>query len=185
MSSTMGFPFFTALICAVSFALPGCRLLIAETSTEVVDRLEETVPETIPEPSVKPIESEAIAALDSTLPTVTITRYKVDDQCNSFIPEDLTVPEANSLQETVAKIIGDRSNGDFRIAGYRLQLDKNTDTLTLDFRLPIDSPRSIHSLSHCEQFALLGELRETLIANNEWNIETVNFQVQGQIFQYQ
>lgn len=179
-------PLFAVLVCAASLALSGCGLLVAETSSPVTEQLEQTLPEYPLEPEVSSTEQEpeAIAILDPNISTVTITRYKVDNQCNTLIPEDLQVTADNALDDTVAKIIGDRSNGDFRIAGYRIQLDKSTNTLTLDFRLPIDAPRSIHSLSHCEQFALLGELRETLIANNDWNIETVNFQVQGQAIEY-
>ena len=178
-------PLLSVLFCVTSVALSGCGLLVAETSSQVAERLEETLPSSPPEKVLTPVsEPEAIAALDTDIPMVTVTRYKIDNQCNDLIPEDLQVAADNSLDDTVAKIVGDRSNGDFRIAGYRIKLDKATNSLALDFRLPVDSPRSIHSLSHCEQFALLGELRETLIANSDWNIETVNFQVQGQDFQY-
>lgn len=177
-------PLLAVLVCVASLAMAGCGLLVAETSSQVADRLDETLPEATPKSSTDPAQPEAIATLDPNISTVVVTRYKIDNQCNTLIPEDLQVMADNSLDDTVAKIIGDRSNGDFRIAGYRIKLDKATNTLTLDFRLPIDSPRSIQSLSHCEQFALLGELRETLIANGDWNIETVNFQVQGQDIEY-
>ena len=174
---------FAALVCTASLAISGCGLLVAETSSQVAARLDEPSPESTQQ-SVPTPEPQAIAAIDPSIPTVTVTRYKIDNQCNNLIPEDLSVPAENSLDEMIGEIVSDRSNGDFRIAGYRLNLDETTKTLTLDFRLPIDSPRSIYSLSHCEQFALLGELRETLIVNSEWDIETVNFQVQGQDFQY-
>ena len=184
MPSTMRSSLFAALVCVASLAVSGCGLLVAETSSEVAARLDETIPDSTQEKASPVAEPEAIAAIDPNIPTVIVTRYKIDNQCNNLIPEDLSVPAENSLDEMIGEIVSDRSNGDFRIAGYRINRDEATKTLTLDFRLPIDSPRSIYSLSHCEQFALLGELRETLIANSEWNIETVNFKVQGQDFKY-
>ena len=176
-------PFLSLLICATAITASGCGLLVAGTSSEVAARIDEAASSEPIEPALAP-EPVAIATPEPTEPMVTVTRYKIDNQCNNLVPEDLDVPAAAPLDETISEIVGDRSNGDFRIAGYRIKLDEATNTATLDFRLPIDSPRSIYSLSHCEQFALLGELRETLIANADWEIEAVNFQVQGQDLQY-
>ena len=176
-------PFLSLLICATAVTASGCGLLVAETSTQVVARIDEAANREPIEPAPAP-EPVAIATPEPTEPMVTVTRYKIDNQCNTLVPEDLDVPAAAPLDKTIAEIVGDRSNGDFRIAGYRIKLDEATKAATLDFRLPIDSPRSIYSLSHCEQFALLGELRETLIANADWDIQTVNFQVQGQDLEY-
>ncbi len=177
----MRLPFLSFLFCATTLITSGCGLLVAETSSEVANRLSEDLanqPEKVTPPA------PAIAAVEPSVPTVTVTRYKIDRQCNELVPEDLEVAAAAPLEETIETIVGDRSNGDFRIAGYRVDIDESTNTATLDFRLPIDSPRSIYSLSHCEQFALLGELRQTLVANANWDIENVIFQVQGQGLQY-
>ncbi|AFY37544.1 hypothetical protein Lepto7376_1187 [[Leptolyngbya] sp. PCC 7376] len=178
-------PFLTLLLCATALASSGCGLLIAETSTQVVARIDEATASQPIEPQVTP-EPQAIAPVESEpdVPTVTVTRYKIDSQCNALVPEDVDVPAVAPLDETISKIVGDRSNGDFRIAGYRINIEESTKAATLDFRLPVDTARSIYSLSNCEQFALLGELRETLIANAEWDIDSVNFQVQGQDLQY-
>lgn len=166
---------------SAALAIGGCTLLNAEPFTNQVN------------PPVNPIDARAIAlqpapaAQAQTKPAVsqtTVTRYKIDDQCQALQPTDLTVPAATSLDSTIQTIVGDRSNGNFRISGYRINRDAATKTATLDLRLPPDSARSIYSLSHCEQFALLGELRQTLIANSAWQITTVNFQVQGENIEY-
>lgn len=153
----------------------SCGLLIAETATQP------NSPARIATTEPKPDSSLAIAAA----PTVTITRYKIDNQCQELLPTDLAVPaDSDPLDAAVKTIVGDRSNGDFRIAGYRLNINENTKTATVDLRLPLDFPRSIYSLSHCEQFALLGEIRETLIANADGKFDTVIFQTQGQPLEY-
>ncbi|NJN74407.1 MAG: sporulation/spore germination protein [Limnothrix sp. RL_2_0] len=153
----------------------SCGFLIAETATQPNSTAR--IVATEPKPTVPP----AIAAA----PTVTITRYKIDHQCQELLPTDLAVPvDSDPLDIAVKTIVGDRSNGDFRIAGYRLNIDENAKTATVDLRLPLDFPRSIYSLSHCEQFALLGEIRETLIANSNSKFNTVIFQIQGQPLEY-
>jgi hypothetical protein len=153
----------------------SCGLLSAETATQTNSSAR------IVTADPKPPEPPAIAAA----PTVTITRYKIDNQCQELLPTDLAVPvDSDPLDTAVKTIVGDRSNGDFRIAGYRLNVDENAQTATIDLRLPLDFPRSIYSLSHCEQFALLGEIRETLIANANGKFDTVIFQIQGQSLKY-
>lgn len=152
----------------------SCGLLSAETATPSKSPARIVATE-------KPATPQAIAAA----PTVTITRYKIDNQCQELLPTDLAVPaDSDPLDTAVKTIVGDRSNGDFRIAGYRLNIDENAKTATLDLRLPLDFPRSIYSLSHCEQFALLGEIRETLIVNANGKFDTVIFQIQGQPLEY-
>ncbi|MGB2925975.1 MAG: hypothetical protein WBB82_11795 [Limnothrix sp.] len=154
--------------------ITSCGLIAAETTTSPQAIIVET------ELTTKP--RQPIAATE---PTVTITRYKIDSQCNKLVPTELEIPADSDRLDTAVKIIvGDRSNGDFRIAGYRLNLDESTKTATLDLRLPLDAPRNIYSLSHCEQFALLGEIRKTLISNADGAIDNVIFQIQGQPFAY-
>lgn len=152
----------------------SCSLLVAETATQP------NSPARIATADPKPPEPKAIA-----VPTVTITRYKIDNQCQELLPTDLAVPaDSDPLDIAVKTIVGDRSNGDFRIVGYRLNIDAKAQTATVDLRLPLDFPRSIYSLSHCEQFALLGEIRETLIVNADGKFDTVIFQIQGQPLEY-
>ncbi|OKH13832.1 hypothetical protein [[Limnothrix rosea] IAM M-220] len=177
----MRLPFLGFLLSASTLITSGCGLLVAETSSQVAVRLSADI---VSQPEKITPQSPAIAAVKPDIPMVTVTRYKIDRQCNNLVPEDLDVAAAASLEETIETIVGDRSNGDFRIAGYRMAIDESTKTATIDFRLPIDSPRSMYSLSHCEQLALLGELRQTLVANADWNIDIVTFQVQGQNLQY-
>lgn len=173
------------MLLAAALTTGGCAILNAEPSNDS---------DNSGQPPVNPIEIRAIAPPltqpaspeETARPSdqVTITRYKIDAQCEKLLPTDLNVPTATSLDSTIKTIVGDRSNGDFRIADYRIKQDTATNTVTIDLHLPPDAARSIYSLSHCEQFALLGELRQTLVANSTWKIDSVNFQVQGKMFEY-
>lgn len=171
---------FGLLLIFAPFSLSSCGLIIAETTKPA---------NTIPSKNfIKKVIPETVITVKSEInensPTVAVTRYKIDQQCNGLVPTDLEVAATKSMEKTVETIIGDRSNGDFRIAGYRLNLDPVTKVAILDLRLPLDAPRTINSLSHCEQFALFGELRETLTKNSAWKINTVQFQSQGEAIQF-
>lgn len=161
--------YLSLLLISLTMGLGSCALIVAEPTTPQASEQSKVTP-----PIIAKIQPQ------ETTPKVTITRYQVDAQCQALKPTELTVPQVKSLEKTIETIIGDRSNGDFRIAGYRLALDPTTGVATIDIRLPLDAPRTIHSLSNCEQFALFGELRETLTQNSAWNIKTVQFQLQGQ-----
>jgi len=53
------------------------------------------------------------------------------------------------------------------------------DAVTIDLRVARDSPRRLQSLSLCEQKALLGSLKETLINQPDWGLATVRFTQRG------
>lgn len=176
MKSTL----FGLLLIFAPFSLSSCGLIIAETTKPSNTITTQTISAKITPETIIAVKPE----VKETSPTVTVTRYKIDNQCNGLVPTDLEVTATKSMEKTVETIIGDRSNGDFRIAGYRLNLDPATKVAILDLRLPLDAPRTINSLSHCEQFALFGELRETLTKNAAWKIKTVQFQIQGEAIQF-
>ena len=70
--------------------------------------------------------------------------------------------------------------GEFRLAGYRVQRDDSTRTVNVDLRIAPDAPRRWASLSTCEQFSLLGSLRNTLLQNPELDIAGVEFTSRGE-----
>ena len=112
--------------------------------------------------------------------TQTVTIYAADAQCESLIPQQIEVPQGNSLNASIGEIINRWNSGDFRLAGYRVSTDANTGVATVDFRVAPDSERVILSLSSCERYALFGSISETLTSNPQWQITEVRFTDRGE-----
>ncbi|MDG2617149.1 hypothetical protein P7L53_12965 [Thermoleptolyngbya sichuanensis XZ-Cy5] len=110
---------------------------------------------------------------------ITVTVYQADDQCVNFVPEQVQVPADRPMQAAVGKVLEKQGDGDFDLGGYRVSLNAQTGEATIDLRLVPGSKRQIVSLSACEQFALFGSLRETLMKNPEWNVKSVRFTERG------
>ena len=125
-----------------------------------------------------PTEAELSSALSSDLVTVTI--YRVDSNCRDFLPEPFRVNPDEAIEQAIAKVLDVEDNSDFKLAGYRVRINTASSAATIDLRLSPNSPRQLVSLSSCEQMALFGSLRATLLGNPEWNIETVRFTERGQ-----
>lgn len=111
---------------------------------------------------------------------VAVLLYQADDQCSELIAEKIPVAADRPIAATVEKILAKQSSADFKLSGYRLTVDSNKGTATIDFRLTPDSKRGMASLSSCEQLALFGSLRKTLTSNSPWKIKTVRFTERGQ-----
>lgn len=111
--------------------------------------------------------------------TVTVTIYQIDNQCNDFVPKKVAVPKDNILEAAVGKVIDKENSSDVDLAGYRVNINSQSGTATVDLRLAADSKRQFVSLSSCEQFALFGSLRKTLTANPQWQVKQVIFTEQG------
>lgn len=112
--------------------------------------------------------------------TVAITLFKPDRQCTTLVSEKVAVSADQPIQAAVGKVLAQRDNADFSVAGYRVNLDAARGVATIDLRLPPDAKRSFASLSSCEQLALFGSLRKTLTSNAQWQVKTVRFTQQGQ-----
>lgn len=112
--------------------------------------------------------------------TTSVTIYKADSQCETFVPETVTVPVETPVQGAIKEVLDWEENGDFSLAGYRVRIDPKSRIATVDLRLAPDSKRKFVSLSTCEQFALFGSLRKTLISNSQWKIKDVRFTEKGQ-----
>lgn len=148
------------LILAVIY-LNSCRNLPPEQNPDL-SKQNKNNPETIePEKKIK------------------ITIYKSDDFCEKYVTETVEIPEKDSLEKTIEIILDKNSSRDFNIVGYRIKIDEKTGIATIDFRIDPQSQRQLISLSSCEQFALFGSLRQTLINNSQWKIKDLEFLQQG------
>ncbi|MDY6940483.1 MAG: hypothetical protein SWY16_22850 [Cyanobacteriota bacterium] len=122
-----------------------------------------------------PDTSPTIAAQTQNDRTQTVTIYSADTECESLIPQQVELPQSNTLEASVGEIVGRWNNSDFRLAGYRVNVDGDTGVATVDLRVDPDSERQILSLSSCERYALFGSLSETLTSNPQWEISQVRF----------
>jgi hypothetical protein len=111
--------------------------------------------------------------------TIALNIYHPDSQCQTLIPEKVAVSADTPVTTAVGKVLELSSSSDFDLAGYRVNLDINKRVVTIDFRLSPDSKRQFVSLSMCEQFALFGSLRKTLLGNPQLKIKDVRFTHEG------
>lgn len=112
--------------------------------------------------------------------TVTIKIYGPDSQCSDLVAEQVAVPKENSMEAAVGKVIEQQSTSDFSLAGYRVSMNSNNGTATVDLRIAANSQRRLTSLSSCEQLALFGSLRRTLTENPQWQVTNVRFTERGE-----
>lgn len=164
-------------VSAIGLSLAGCQ-----GSSQSDDKMSS------PPSSVNSVK--AIAPTPSTTPTppaspatelanpVTVTIYKADSQCVNFLPEEVEVSGDRAMQAAVGEVLKTYSNPDFDLSGYRVEMKDGV--ATVDLRIPANSPRTITSLSACEQFALFGSLRETLTKNPDWQVQSVRFTERGE-----
>lgn len=110
--------------------------------------------------------------------TTTIYLYKADNKCAALTPEKVTIAAKQSLEGAIAKVLEETDSGDFTIAGYRIL--REGERAIVDLRLPANAKRQFRSLSSCEQLALFGGIRKTLIDNSQWNIKSVQFTEKGE-----
>jgi hypothetical protein len=108
----------------------------------------------------------------------TIYLFKVDNRCAKLTPAKVTIAAKQSLEGAIAKVLEETDSGDFSIAGYRIS--REGDRAIVDLRLPANAKRQFQSLSSCEQLALFGGIRKTLIDNSQWNIKSVQFTEKGE-----
>lgn len=111
---------------------------------------------------------------------MTITLYRLDNQCQDFVAASTQVSRESPITDTVGLLLADQTFTAFDLSGYRVEFDRSTATVTIDLRLNPDSFRLITSLSSCEQLALFGSIRKTLMANPDWQIQTVRFTNRGE-----
>ena len=125
-------------------------------------------------PPEKPLETSPVLK-EPTAPanTMPLTLYRVDSQCSSLIPQQVTVPVDQALEMAVAKTL-EIQQLELPL-GYRMEVDHDYQIAVIDLRVPTTSRRTLNSLSACEQLALFGSLRETLTQNPDLQIQEVYF----------
>lgn len=136
--------------------------LITQTDSSVI-------PEVNPTSTPQPTDS---------INTITLNIYRTDSQCETLTPEPVAVAAETPVTASVGNIVAQVSSGDLDLAGYRVNLDNGI--AIIDLRLSPDSQRQFVSLSMCEQLALFGGIRKTLLENPQLNIKNVRFTAKGQ-----
>lgn len=106
-----------------------------------------------------------------------ITLYKLDNQCEGYVAEQVRVPDATAIEAAVGQALDQPAITDFGLGGYRVTVAQGT--ATVDLRLAMGARRSFQSLSSCEQMALFGSVQRTLTGNAQWQIKSVRFTHQG------
>lgn len=110
---------------------------------------------------------------------VAVDLYTLDSRCDAYQVDPIQVPRPQSMETTVGLILAEQTIPGLTLSGYRASYDLESQTATVDLRVARTSSRGLRSLSICEQKALLGSLRETLVNQPDWNIDAVTFTDRG------
>lgn len=124
------------------------------------------------------LQRQALALVPPADP-ITVQIYRLDNQCNAFVPEPLIVSRQHDLTDTIAAILTSQPMPHLDLSGYRVSRDNATGTVTIDLRVSSQSRRVLMSLSICEQMALFGSLRRTLLNHPDWHIQDVTITNRG------
>ncbi len=113
-------------------------------------------------------------------PTQHRTLYRADLWCQTLEPQVVELHiEANSgdpeaeIAATIGVVLKQWTGSDLGIVGYRVTVRDRV--ATIDLRRDPSAARPWIGLSTCEQFALFGGLRETIMNEPDWNIDRVEF----------
>ena len=168
--------------------IAGCGQSVERSKSDTTTDAPAAVPST-PSPSARaPNREEPAASLDSDQPqsenadltdTVPVVIYRINRACTDFVAEPARVKRDRALEQTLQRVLSEQIQAEFDLAGFRVSFDQETQVATIDLRLAPDSPRQFVSLSACEQMTLFGSLRETLLKNTQWDVESVEFTAQG------
>lgn len=163
----------------IILTLTNCSVPISDRSPTPTASPDPTPPPetTISKPPTSPSPPPPKEPTVPMAKTIPITLYRMDSNCENLVPIRDVVPVDNSLESAVKQILDNYESADFSL-GYRII--HHGHTITIDFRVPGNSPRFFTSLSSCEQLALFGSLRKTLTSNPVWQIQQVQFTNRGE-----
>ncbi|MBE9207477.1 sporulation/spore germination protein [Nostoc sp. LEGE 06077] len=179
------------IVVAIAASLGSCSSNLTPTSSKIDEQA--PAPAVTTNPVSTPSQSPSMAQLRAkttkiepleaapkaeTSKTVNVTLYTSDTQCQELIPQKVEVPATQPVASAVGKIVEGRDTADFSLSGYRVNVKNGV--ATVDLRLSPQSKRQIASLSSCEQFALFGSVRKTLMSNSQWKIKDVRFTEKGE-----
>jgi len=158
-----------------------------ESQTPIASQPNSTPATSAPVQRQKPVTSQPLTKTGTKATTtaqaqntISLNIYQADSQCQTLVPEKVAVPAGSPVDAAVGKVLEKASSGDFDLAGYRVNVNAKSGVATVDLRLAPDAQRQFLSLSTCEQFALFGSLRKTLVDNTQLKIKDVRFTEQGQ-----
>ncbi len=160
------------IVVAIAASISSCSSTPSPNSSSIENELPD--PTTMPRAAPKTPDATSRVSPNQ---TAKVTLYISDIQCQELIPQQVPVPAAEPVTGAVGKIIEEQDTADFDLSAYRVTVENGI--ATVDLRLSPLSKRQLVSLSSCEQFALFGSLRKTLMSNAEWNIKEVRFTEQG------
>jgi hypothetical protein len=109
--------------------------------------------------------------------TTSLNIYQLERDCKVFGTHLVVLPKDQALDSAVQETLDANATSEFAIASYRLTL--SGDVATIDLRHATGSDRLFTSLSDCEQQALFGSLRRTLMDNGQLGVAQVRFMSQG------
>lgn len=121
----------------------------------------------------------------ATATTVTVRLYSPTATCDGFQTQDTVVAADKAITQVVHQVLAEQTPHlrNFELAGYRIQSGAGGKRLTIDFRRTANAQRQFISLSICEQGALFGSLRRTLLENPVFAIDDVDFSENGRSIQ--
>lgn len=111
---------------------------------------------------------------------MTVTLYTPMPTCEGYQGVERAIAIDKAIPQIVHYLLAEQSRNllHLELSGYRIQttpLANNAKSVTLDLRVAPGSPRQLISLSICEQQALFGSIRKTLLENDSLGIESVQF----------
>ena len=104
---------------------------------------------------------------------ITVEIHRLDKQCEDFVTEARVVSQADRLHQTITAVLQGYAAPHLDLSGYRTAIDADRGHLTIDFRVSAESQRLLQSLAVCEQKAIFGSLRRTLLSQPDWGIHSV------------
>ncbi|MDC0839897.1 hypothetical protein POG23_19725 [Limnoraphis robusta] len=158
-------------------ALTSCCVPVEESSETPINQPDPQTSSAQSKPETPPVPPPLKEPTVPTANTIPVTLYQADSTCQNLVPRSITLPAEQSLELAVKQVLDNQESADFSL-GYRII--RHQHTITIDFRVPSNSPRVFTSLSSCEQLALFGSLRQTLTSNPVWQIQQVHFTNRGQ-----
>lgn len=165
-----------AALIALSFS--GCGVPVGEIQSQSV--VPATTQGNLAAPTTPVAAASQSPSNKAQSQNVTVNIFYPDRNCERLVPEPVEVPQGKSLDAAVAKVLEKAVNGDFDLAGYRIEENKTSGEIAIDLRLSPDSRRQFASMTSCEQFAVFGSLRQTLTNNSQWTVKEVRFTEQGE-----
>lgn len=108
------------------------------------------------------------------------TIYRADLFCQTLEPQVVELPMVENpgdrqaeIAATIGVVLKQWTGSDLGIVGYRVTVRDRV--ATIDLRRDPNTARPWIGLSTCEQFALFGGLRETILNESDWAIDRVEF----------